>query len=238
MKRSSTVAILLALVFGLTQAASAEVIATDDFEIEGGNPEGWSWSVSGAGSIDDYGQNTTDGWANGPSLPHTANDPYGNAMGWYVASASGCNSNTYYIASKDVDLTRLPGPAERTFSVDWDAARGPTFDSTYARVAPRVTVWYTGLPGDPDLHFYTEDTVMLRDLGENPNWAAITGSQWTAPRTLEIDHITVSFLWQGIHNSSPFLLLDNVRLNVVPEPATMGLLGVGGLLALVRRRRR
>jgi hypothetical protein len=43
------------------------------------------------------------------------------------------------------------------------------------------------------------------------------------------------YLDGGAYDSA--VAFDNVRLDVVPEPATMSLLGIGGLLALVRRKR-
>jgi len=37
-------------------------------------------------------------------------------------------------------------------------------------------------------------------------------------------------------SANPFIQMDNINFSVIPEPATMGLLAVGGVLALLRRR--
>lgn len=37
-------------------------------------------------------------------------------------------------------------------------------------------------------------------------------------------------------SANPFIQMDNINFSVVPEPATMGLLAVGGVLSLLRRR--
>jgi hypothetical protein len=48
---------------------------------------------------------------------------------------------------------------------------------------------------------------------------------------------TVTFAHTGTDGSARYHTLQGVRIAVIPEPATMGLLGLGGITALRRRRR-
>lgn len=53
----------------------------------------------------------------------------------------------------------------------------------------------------------------------------------TATSAIEIDEI-----WFGIQNRSTNFTIDNLEVTYIPEPASLALLGLGGLLMLTRRR--
>ncbi len=51
-----------------------------------------------------------------------------------------------------------------------------------------------------------------------------------------INNYGIRFISNGFDNSIDTLTIDNVEMNVVPEPATVGMLGLGALVALLVRR--
>jgi hypothetical protein len=60
--------------------------------------------------------------------------------------------------------------------------------------------------------------------------------EYTAPDGVEIDEIR--FVFSGTKTNGIGLAFDNFNSTAVPEPATLSVLGLGGLALIVRRRRR
>ena len=85
----------------------------------------------------------------------------------------------------------------------------------------------TGIPGDLDVRSTT---------GSNPNDIASGFVTFTSDG---VNPITISFLDNGLYTRGGSVVpLSGFELHaVIPEPATLSLLGVG-LLAVLRRRRR
>jgi len=104
---------------------------------------------------------------------------------------------------------------------------------TYAIGAPTTGVWTDVRPGTPST------------VPPEVNNATTIGMDWydlivSGPGTYHVFRLTVSDDWQGTYQG---FIQDNVTAGVgvqfemVPEPVTMGLLAIGGLGMLLRRRR-
>ena len=123
-----------------------------------------------------------------------------------------------------------------------------TFDLGAAYDLESVSIWNFNRGGYTNLGIAQMDVLVSSD---NTNWTTVltdqTLTQASGLNTYAGEVVTLSatgvryvkFDVDTIFNSSPGgpqVGLSEVRF--VPEPATMSLLGIGGLLALVRRRRK
>ena len=204
---------------GFVGAANAEVIYTGDFE----TGKTWGFSHNFASIY------KTSAWAeNGPSLPGT------KCMLMKVTDGTGSHSNSY-ISGYNTRTIRALGADERTFSIDWDVMGYTPGATTDPRVFIQLKLNYTD--STHELHAFSEDMLYLNNLTDH-EWTAVTGSQWTATETKAITDIQIKVWRYGIGNTNSWTKFDNIRLNVIPEPATLCLLVVGGIGILVRRKAR
>lgn len=215
-----------ALVLGIGGIAQATPVTVGNysFELPVGTTEyptlaaqggtGWSWqSDSSWGSYTDAGVTTDRGGSDGSQAGILCSLDSGNAYAWQVTD--------YVIQTGD----------EITLTVDlraYYAGNGfsPVYD--YSLVASDTA----GNPASPLTDIATG--TITTALGDS--WTEYTFT-YTATAADAGKYLGIQF--SGTNLGGYAYLFDNVRLDVTPapEPATMSLLGIGGLGLLIRRKK-
>ena len=130
---------------------------------------------------------------------------------------------------------------DSTWDEDWSGADKALLKITFAGAgAPekiRVKFYINGDIGG--VNKYLNDEILF-DPGQKVGYYALSGT--SNPQNVDIDllrqHVTgMAVYYVGANNGTMNWALDKVELVPVPEPATMGMLAIGGMGLLSRRRR-
>ena len=124
-------------------------------------------------------------------------------------------SKTYTISYEYGNGHTQTSPASATWTVEFGTLNGGTFTAL-------ATDTNTETVSGTSHHF---------SIGNE----TATSFQFTTSGSVSGDNLAIRASADG---GAGWMAFDNFTVDVVPEPATMSLLGIGGLLALVRRRRK
>ena len=158
--------------------------------------------------------------SSGDPYIYTPTDYYG---GWLYAEAS--SSGGAFVgdyAAAGVTGIQVDAYCDNPANIDWvDVYLYSNYDSTFYMLSYIL----------PDSSWYTLPA-MFNDL----NWFNNTTQSYEMPSAAALSQVTeVGVIAWGTNGALPtFINIDNFTL--VPEPATLSLLAIGGLAALRRRR--
>lgn len=252
-----TTALLMSLIIGMTLTASASIILVND-DFTDGNTDGWSvkdaTGANGGGTL--TVQNDSSGINSGNAmllattsktrfatigLSQAVNLGVGDSITLtmdyrYVYGASNVNSS---LAFKLIDSTASYGdymgvginPLSTSASTSWFLRNGVVEGSKWANDFVH------------DLTAESVTFVITRDSSDKANYSISWdgGSTFTKigsvaadpANDFKVDTLQIGFA--GVTTGG--FLLDNVTLSTtVPEPATIGMLGLGALITLLARR--
>ena len=172
----------------------------------------------------------------------------GNQHGWTGTYGSWtATGNNAYIVDQDRDNGAVDAYEGIQYLKMQESSNNPTVYQSIGTVEAgegniTLSLAYRDRPGsvatDVTFGLYTSGTggTALAELTVTPgsSWAtdSVTATGVAVGTEVFVRIATV----EDVSNPA-LVLLDDVQVNAVPEPATMALLGAGGLLALVRRRR-
>jgi hypothetical protein len=227
MTRKLTVAVGVMAVFVLAGTASANLLTNGSLELPGDGNTATGWTAEGVGG----------GWANteqagwGSGNWHFAFGHWGAGGGGWANQTVAASAGTAYQLSVDSGADAWFLPTGRMSMIFLDASGSNVVGS-----ATRLTV-------DPAVYGVNDGSLVELDI-PHP-WANYTlnavAPAGTALVMVQFESNETS--WDTYINGDPnasgatgSVGFDNAVLEVVPEPATLGLLGLSGLLLWIRRR--
>ena len=196
---------------------------------------------SAAGS---YAYNRTGGWQSIPSV--TAPSGVLSLSFWYKDADAA--QSTEMVWGVGATATRSPwvyvsnSTNVQKLATDWNGTSDPRYQTSDNNVIVRDTWQHIVLvmdSGNDDLKAYV-DTALKIDRSDGTNIAAVMGGHFgispggTLSQVAQFDDIQ---FYDGALSASDVSYLYNNPGLVVPEPWTMGMLGLG-LLGVLKRRRR
>ena len=125
--------------------------------------------------------------------------------------------------------------ASKTYTISYDYGNA---DST-APLTGTWTVEFGTLNGGTFTALATDTNTVYKTNGNHLNFGSgdevADSFQYVSGTSVSGDNLAIR---ASVDGGIEWMGFDNFTVDVVPEPATMSLLGIGGLLALVRRRRK
>lgn len=181
------------------------------------------------------GTNSAQGQYGAFSLWDNSNGAASNTWEGYGPSGNDGKSGNFIVADGDSrysaaisqSVAGLVIGQQYTLTFDWAAGQQEGFSGPTEQLSWRVTFGNEGY-----------STAELTNVSHGfKDWR-----EATMTFTAKAETQTLSFLAWGLPNTGngipPFLLLDNVSMNAVPEPTSVALMGLGivGVIALKRRK--
>jgi len=209
---------VLMMAVALAAAASAGIIYSDDFQSYAvANPAGAdflaNWTVAGPGG------------ANSSRIFNTAN--FGGSRVWITLVDGMSITSTNGIAiSSDTNYQFSVMLASETF----DGAR--QLKASYDLLVGQDAATATSLIGGPVEVIAAGDTYLVDDSKEDH----IFTQNFTTGALNAGDTLFIQIKMIGAYaGTKPFFCVDDVMVSEIPEPATLVLLGLGGLLLRKRK---
>ena len=95
--------------------------------------------------------------------------------------------------------------------------------------------------------YYLDGATRTYIAGAEDTYVGLVPEEYTTPGSLQIDYtgsgaavgnpLGVEFSWENGTGNGSWQAVDNVAINIVPEPSSAVLLGLGGLALMLRRRK-
>ncbi len=217
-KKMKTVSIVVVagLVLALAPLAHANMIANGSFETNGGNnttPTSWTHITGGYGALASTGTIT----------PHDGT--------WVLHAGASYGDGGYF---QDVTTTNGTKYELTFYGVGWPKDNGTATQYGLVQVGdPGTDAGDDNSLDDSVDNELVDATFAVARYATVADWTKLT-YQFTATGTttrIALRNVAAGYKENAVN-------LDSVSLVVVPEPATMSLLALGGLGVLARRRRR